>query len=117
GTGDPGAPRGSGRHGGTAADLAPRHLAQPPRGASLDRRVSRPPRDTRARLAPSPTRSRSVALVRTRRGRHASHQVLLREFAADRVASAIGSIRASTLGNRAAIPGPENRARARSFRG
>ncbi len=74
------------------------------------------PRDPRPRLARSTTGSRGLAVVRTGSGRHPTHQILFRQSAGHGVGEAIGPTRASTLGDRAAIPRAQDRTRVRPLR-
>ena len=72
-----------------------------------------PAHDWRARAA----RARGLAALRARPRRDAAHQSVSRRPAAHRVAARAGALGASALGDRAAVPGTERRARARSLRG
>ncbi len=68
---------GPGRQG--AAAVAAHQLAQPPRRAPLDGPVCGPAGDPGPRLARPPARPRGVAAGRTRHGRDAADQILLRQ--------------------------------------
>ncbi len=97
------------------AALASHHVAQW-YAAAADGSLRRRPRHPRARVATRATRARGLVAVRRRDRLEDAAQVLLRRPAGHRVVARGRAIGASTLGDRAAVPGTQERARARSFR-
>ena len=103
---------GRGRRGGPAT-LAAHQLAQPRRRAAVGGRVCGAARDPSPRLAPpSPPRAGGVAVGRTRYRRHPADQILLRAPAGHGVVDPARPMRASALGDRAAVSRVDNRPRA-----
>jgi hypothetical protein len=98
------------RHG-----MAIDHLAQRPGRARLDRALRGPAHHPGACVAPPAARPRRLAARRARSRRHAAHQVLSRASPGDGITPHARAPRASTLGDRAAIPRTEGRTRPRSL--
>src|SRR5262249_43270751 len=79
------------------------------RPSSMAGPLRRGARHTGPRLARSTTGPRGLAVVRTGSGRYAADQVFLRQPAGDGLSEAIGPARASTLGDRVAVPRTQDR--------
>ncbi|MBE3065125.1 MAG: IS701 family transposase [Spirochaetes bacterium] len=96
-----------------AVDTDPVAQRQP---AAARGRLRRVPRHARPRLAAPPPGPRGVVALRTPGGRQTRREVLPDQSAAPDVARPLGRSRASSLGDRAAVLGHEDRTRHRPLR-